>query len=97
MYSYDRTAAAKFNPETVAQIAKLTDNNDHGKALAVGAKMLGLKDLEKKVILVGELHKLEGSLPSGLKQYRDTLYDTLMAEAKKLLGDAEYKQFYGSY
>lgn len=96
-YSYDRTAAARFSPETVKQIARYTDENDVVKALVTGAEMLGLTPMAKKLELVGKIQKLEGHLPSGLKQYRDGLYDELMAEAKKLLGDVEYKQFYGSY
>lgn len=97
MYSYDRTAAAKFNPATIKTIAKLTDENQVVKALVTGAKMLGLTDMAKKVELVGQIQALEGHLPTGLKQYRDSLYDLLMAEAKKLLNEDEYRQFYGAY
>ncbi len=97
MYSYDRTAAARFSPETVKAIAKLTDENDVVKALSTGAKMLGLTAMVKKLDLVGQLQSLEGHMPTGLKTYRDGLYDSLMSEAKKLLGDAEYKQFYSAY
>jgi hypothetical protein len=96
-YSYDRTAAAHFSPDTVKEIARYTDNNDVVKALVTGAKMLGLTQMVKKLELVGKIQELEGHLPSGLKQYREGLYDELMAEAKRVLGDAEYKQFYGSY
>lgn len=97
MYSYDRTAASNFNPATVKEIAKLTDNNDHAKALLTGAKMLGLTGLVKKLDLVIKLQELEGRLPNGLKTYRDSLYDNLMAEAKKLLSEDEYRQFYSAY
>ncbi len=97
MYSYDRTAASNFNPATVKAIARMTDGNDHVVALVTGAQMLGLKELEKKLVLLGKLQDLEGHLPTGLKTYKDSLYDVLMAEAKKLLGPDEYKQFYGSY
>jgi len=97
-YLYDRSAASsRFNPEVVRNIAKMTDENDHMGALVAGAKMLVLKGLEKKLTLVGQLQALEGHIPSGLKAYRDSLYDTLMAEAKRLLSDEEYKKFYGAY
>lgn len=96
-YSYDRTAAAKFNPATIQEIAEYTDNNNVVKALVAGAKMLGLTPMVKKLELVGKIQELEGHLPSGLKQYREGLYDELMSEAKKLLEADEYKQFYGSY
>jgi hypothetical protein len=97
-YLYDRSAASsRFNPETIRSIAKMTDENDVVGALVAGAKMLVLKGLEKKLVLVGKLQELEGHLPSGLKTYRDNLYDALMAEAKKLLSDEEYKKFYGAY
>lgn len=96
-YSYDRTAAARFSPDTVKEIAKLTDNNDHAKALLTGAKMLGLTGLVKKLELVVKLQELEGRLPNGLKQYRDGLYDDLMDQATRLLGDDEYRQFNGAF
>lgn len=96
-YSYNRTAASSFNPATIRTIATLTDRNDVVTALMTGAKMLGLKEMEKKLDLVRKLQELEGHLPTGLKTYRDGLYDLLMVEAKKVLSDVEYKQFYGAY
>jgi hypothetical protein len=87
-----RVAAKDF-----AVIARLTDRNDHNTAMMEGAKLLGLKSLAKKLELIGKLHILEGHMPGSLLTYRRSLYDELMAVAKKKLSPKNYDAFYGSF
>ncbi len=93
MYSYDRSAAGKFDPKIVKEIRELTDANDHAGADALGAKMLGVKKLEQKLQLVSQLLKLEGSTPPSLRDYVYNLHTTLMTLAKQMLSPEEYDQF----
>jgi len=92
-YSYDRIAASKLNPATLRSIARMTDNNQHGKALVTGAKMLGFEELSKKFTLISELQEMEGHLPTGLREYQYSLYQALMDAAKGVLSAEEYEQF----
>ena len=89
--------ASKFDPRIVEQIAKLTQRNDHRGALALGAKMLGFKRTEKKVLLLKELAELESNSTHYLVKYQDQLYEEVMRYAKQALSDDEYEQFHGSY
>jgi len=82
---------------TLARIAKMIDRNDHNGSYIAGAELLGAKSLAKKFELIGQLSKLEGSMPSGLMGYRYSLYQQLMAYAKKKLSSEDYDQFRGSF
>ena len=92
-----RVASVNFNPDTVEKIADLTDRNNHGEAIALGAKMLGHSHIEKCMKLVIQLHKLEGSMPKPLMDYRHLLYTELMRHAKSTLSPDEYDQFYKAF
>ena len=86
-----------FNTKTIREIARLTENNQHTEALILGAQMLEYKHLLKKLQLVGELHRLEGHMPTGLGKYRDTLYNHLMDYARDILPEAAFKAFHSAY
>jgi len=92
-----KTAAAKFDPETVKKITKMTDRNMHPEALILGATMLGQKDLVKKLKLVLELHHLEGHMPRPLMDYRHILYGQVMEAAKLLLEPDQFETFRSAY
>ncbi len=79
------------------QLAKLTDRNNHIEAYILGAEMLDLRHLAKKLELVKGLQRLEKGLPHSLSQYRYSLYETLMSAAKQKLSPEDFKQFYGSF
>ena len=96
--SYDRrTAAGKFDLDTVQQIKQLTRGNNHTEALLEGAKMLGLTLLVKKITLVVKLQDLEGYMPQPLGLYRNGLYDAMMEQAKRTLKPEEFEQFHSSF
>ncbi len=96
--NYDRrTAAGKLDPISIREIKRLTDSNNHAKALIKGAEMLKATLLSKKLSLVSQLQDLEGSLPRSLGRYRDDLHDEMMKYAKRSLSPEEYKQFYNSF
>lgn len=97
MYSYDHSKTAAFDPNTIKAIRRLTQRNDHTRAYIEGSKMLGLSQLMKKFTLVKQLEELEQHLPSGLGNYRYTLYEDLMSTAKSMLSEDEYQQFYMSF
>lgn len=92
-----KSAAAKFDPETVKKITKMTDRNLHPEALILGATMLGQKELVKKLELVLALHKLEGQMPRPLMDYRHTLYEQLMKAAELLLEPDQFEIFRSAY
>jgi hypothetical protein len=86
-----------FNIRTVREIERLTEENQHIEALILGANMLGEKVLQKKFQLVGILCRMEGQVPTGLRKYRDILYDQLMARAKNRLSNVEFEHFRAAY
>ena len=93
----DRIATFKWDPNDISLIEQMTDRNNHTEALIVAADMLGLKNLKKKLTLVAQLQDMEGSMPMALREYRDSLYDALMAQAKRQLDPEQFKKFYGAF
>lgn len=80
-----------------AKIAKMTDYNDHTGAIVAAAKMLSLKSVVDRAKLVDKLHDLEGGMPAELIKYRTSLYNELLAHAKKKLSPEEYDQLHGAF
>jgi hypothetical protein len=76
----------------IKKATHLTDANNHTEASILVAKALGYKHLAKKYQLVAGLHKLEGSMPSNLGRYRDSLDKEMESQAKKDLSGDEYKR-----
>jgi hypothetical protein len=75
----------------------MTQENDHIRALKTGAEMLSHRGLLQKLELLEELYELEGSLPAGLSNYKDSLYQELMRFAKQQMNEKEYNAFYNAY
>lgn len=85
-----------YNEAMVKKIAKLTDRNHHTEALIAAARMMGYKGLVKKAELLRQLHKLEGSLPFGLSEYRSYLLKELKGFLQQDLDDAEFDALWGA-
>lgn len=81
----------------IRKMTQATGRNDHTRALAMGAELLGEKALKAKLLLVGELHDLEGALPPGLGEYRGYLSKSLMATAKRKLTPEQWEKFRGAF
>ena len=79
------------------QIAKLVDNNDHGEAIVVGARALGLTDLAERVERINRQQLRLGHLPPSQYHARQSAYEEMMAFAKKALLPADFKRFYGVF
>jgi hypothetical protein len=94
--AYQKRAAVDIE-DFIQDIERLVDGNHHTEAYALAAKKLGAKALAKKFELVQELQKIEGNIPSDLRKYRDSLYDVLMGEAKRLLSDDDYEEFHSAF
>jgi len=79
------------------KIANLTNNNDHNKALELGAKLIGRKDIADKARQLSIKHKYLGHMPPELIQQRSSLHDELHAHAKKVLSPEQAHSLYMSY
>jgi len=90
-------AEGKLKDSSLRTMARMTDQNDHGGALRVGAEMLGLVKIAKKAELINKLHDLEGHLPKELYDYRYSLHKELMKAAEMRLTADEYKRFRKAY
>ena len=86
-----------FDLNKVKKIQQMTDRNDHQNAYVEGAKLLGAKHLEKKFKLVADLYKLEGHMPSGLRDYSYSLYKDLMTFAQQQLPPSDYELFSSAF
>jgi hypothetical protein len=92
-----RWKVAHFDSAIVDHIKGMTNRNLHSEALVLAAKMLGAKELEKKVKLVFELHKLEGHMPKSLGEYNYSLYQQMMEYAKRVLAPEEFDIFHQAF
>lgn len=52
-------------------IAQMTDDNQHGEVLQYIAKIVGHKQYETIFKLINQLHNIEGSMPTDLREYRN--------------------------
>lgn len=74
-------------------IAKNTDRNDHGLALATGAKLLGMVEEAKAVMKVRAKHFKLGGLSGELYDARNALSKKIFDYAEKVLPKDKLKQF----
>ncbi len=79
------------------RIASLVANNDHGEAIVVGARALGLTDLAERVENINRRHIRLGHLPPTLYHDRHSAYAEMMAFAKKAMLPADFQRFYGVF
>jgi hypothetical protein len=86
----------------VNKIAKMTDRNDHSGAAIEGAKLLdkaagGYSKTVKVFEHLNEIHKLMGSMPYELGQFRYQLLKQMWADAENKLGKEKGQAFGGAY
>ena len=85
---------------TLHEIANLTNDNMHTEAYIQGCLYIGLpengymigalRDIEKR-------HNERGELSWKDSKNRYALYQDMMNMAKLIMGEGEYKEFYGSF
>lgn len=86
----------------VADIADMTEYNDHAGALVAGSELLdkmgknrkGLTDIFKSIQAI---QKFEGELPSGISSYRYEKYNNLKTIAEKILTPEQFTAFHNAY
>jgi hypothetical protein len=87
---------------TVKQIEKMTDRNDHSGAAIAGAKLLdkafgGYSKTVKVLEHLQEIHKLYGSMPYELGQFRYSTLKLMWKDADKKLSKEQSAAFNGAY
>lgn len=78
------------------QIAALVANNDHGEAIVVGARALGLTDLAERVENINRQQLRLGHLPPSLYHARETARAAMMNHARKVMAPADFQRFSGA-
>ena len=85
-----------FKKET-NKIAKLTDENWHGKAIEHGAKILNRPDLEDAAKQVNKEHMKAGHISGELYKRRNDIGDELHDHATKSLSPPHLKMFHAAF
>jgi hypothetical protein len=81
----------------VAKIAKLTDRNDHtGSVLELATFLNDIKSV-KLLQAVEQIHNIEGSIPSEISKYRDSILKDLMSKVKSKYGSDAAKEINGAF
>ena len=96
MFASDHTASG-LTPQVIAQIAEMTDQNDHGGAVALLAKSLGETKTVKVMEHVRAIHHVLGGMPHDLITFRNSLLAELLKQAKSKLDADAYKQLHMSF
>jgi hypothetical protein len=81
----------------VARIAKSTDKNDHTGAVMELAVFLNDTKSFKKLEAVDTIHTIEGSMPSEISKYRDSILKDLMGKVKSKYGSDAAKEVNGAF
>ena len=89
--------AMKIAPQAFKQLAKLTDNNDHNRAVMEGFKLFRNKKMAKAAEGLMMMHEAFGHMPQELLKVRNMMYEILFKEAKKKLSPEDFKKFNGSF
>ncbi len=71
------------HPQQLQDIAIMTDENRHGEALEYIAKISGQKKAQKIFSLINQLHDIEGSMPSDLREYRRRIAKEMYLQIEK--------------
>lgn len=87
---------ASLAKKDLKEIRALTQVNDCGAAYQLVAKALGCAALADQFGQINRRQLELGHLPHELYEARHRLYQELMAQARALLEDAEYRQLYRS-
>ena len=83
--------------QIVAKIAKLTDRNDHTRAVLELATFLNDTKSIKKLQAVETIHTIEGSMPTEISKYRSSVLQDLMDKFAKKYGSAPAKELNGAF
>ena len=78
------------------KMEKLTDRNQHTQTLILLATYLKSKKHQTVLKLIDDISNAEGSLPSEISKYRDSVYKELTVLAKKSMNAKEYSAIMGS-
>ena len=89
--------AMKIAPQAFKQLAKLTDNNDHNRAVMEGFKLFKNKKMAKATQGLMDMHDAFGHMPQEMLKVRDMMYQILFDEAKKKLSPEDFKKFNSSF
>ena len=81
-------AAKEFPQADIDKIYALTDRNDHGGAVKLLAKNMGLKKEEKIMDNILKIHKIEGHMSPNLISYRTEIMTRCLNVAKKKYSNA---------
>jgi len=82
-YVQEISEAKEFPQVDIDKINDLTDRNDHGGAVKLLAKLLGLKKEEKIMVKIIEIHKIAGHMSPVLIGYRNEIRNKCLDLAKK--------------
>jgi hypothetical protein len=82
-YVQEISEAKEFPQVDIDKINDLTDRNDHGGAVKLLAKLLGLKKEEKIMGKIIEIHKIAGHMSPVLISYRNEIRNKCLDLAKK--------------
>ena len=80
----------------VNKMEKFTDDNQHTDTLSELAKHLKSKKHQLLLQAIDDIHEIEGSLPSEISKYRDSVSNELTSLAKKSMNAKEYSAVIGS-
>lgn len=81
----------------IAQLKRMTANNDHGGAYELAATILGFDVLAAKFSKINREHIRIGYLDTCSAHERYELYQQLMSDARKMMTDEQYKKFYACF
>jgi hypothetical protein len=79
------------------KIARMTADNLHTDAIIAGAKLLGNKRIQKIAELIDKIHEVEGSMPSELITYRNSIQKQLGDQAKEQLTPEQLNLWYTGF
>lgn len=86
-----------LNQATLNEIAELSNDNDHGRALAIGARLLGKQVLADLLFDLTGQRDEAGYVTPTLRAQFDILASLLFNEAILELPREEYRRFKSAY
>lgn len=81
----------------IAKIAKLTDRNDHTGSVIELATFLNDTKTVKLLQAIETIHTIEGSMPSEISKYRDSILKDLTNKFKSKYGQDAAKELNGAF
>ena len=79
----------EFPQSAIDVIAKQTDKNDHNGSVKMLARALGLKNEEKIMEYIKQIHKIERSMSPNLISYRTEIMNRCLKVADKMYSNAK--------